>query len=119
MSVPFAVASASGLSGDIMNILKERLSDDELAEFLDELKKSWEKFQEEVAKRGEKFKWAIKQAKIALLKSALTDDEKLEAIALLDKQSHGPSILYAFFSNVNIMVLFSMIVMIVYFFTGA
>ena len=119
MSTPLFVTQASGLSGQLVNILKEKLTDEEMHEFLSELEQSWQEFQNEVKKQEGKYKWAIHQAKLALMKSTtLTDDQKLEAISLIDKSSQGPSLLYAFFSNVNIMALFSMIVIMVYIFMG-
>ena len=111
---PTLVGSASGLSGNILNTLQERLTDEEFNQFLEELKESWQKFQNDAKKQGERYKWAILCAKKAILLSdQFAEDEKIELFTLLDVQSHGPSLLYAFFSNVNLPVLIALIVMFV------
>ena len=111
---PTLVGTASGLSGNMLNSLKEKMSDEEFEEFLKELQGSWELFMADAKKQGERYKWAILSAKKAILASdKFTDDEKIELCTLLDVQSHGPSLAYAFFSNINLPVLISLIVMFI------
>lgn len=107
------VASLSGLSSGAMNLVKGKLTDEEYQQFLTELQTSWEKFKNAVNKRNERFNWAITEAKKAIMKSTLTEDEKLEALSLLDIYSHGPSLLMAFLSNFNLPTLISTISLII------